>query len=145
MMIHVISLSLLPLAFISGCAGLEQIPSNSDRALATDYCPQVIELLGKFDLAIAFALEDESHDALVELENTAAELVLLAMRAETEGVDLQALESSWMNDLKNASRALLTVSGGEANYLTEDERRNIMANILDDFEDSGLACKPSES
>ena len=141
--IRVISLLLLPLAFILGCAGMEKLPSNSDRVLATDYCWQVIELLGKYDSAIASAMEDESQDARAELEDTAEKLALLAMRAEIEGVDLQAPESSWMLDLKNASRAFLTVLDGNANYLTEDERRNIIANILDDFEDSRLACKPS--
>ena len=145
MIIRVISLLLLPLAFVSACAGIEKLPSNSDRVLATDYCRQVIELLGKFDSAIASAMDDESQDVLAELEDTAEKLALLAMRAETEGVELQAPESSWMNDLKNASRAFLTVLDGNATYLTEDERRNIIANILDDFEASISACKPLEA
>jgi hypothetical protein len=145
MNIRLVALLLLPLASALGCSPSEPSESNSLNAVATDYCPQVIEILSRFESTIVFGTEEDGDKTLPELRKSAHELALVAIRAETEGVNLKAPESRWLNDLKNASRAFLTVLNGDADYLNEDEQRNLIANILDDFEDGVLACTPSEA
>lgn len=116
---------------------------STPEILATDYCPEVTELLQEFDAAIAKGMEDESYDAFPDIEATVQGLALVAIVAEEEGVDLQSPESIWLNELKNASRAFLTVLDGGADYLSNAEERNVVENILNDFEASAVACTPT--
>jgi hypothetical protein len=116
---------------------------SSPEILATDYCPEVIELLQEFDAVIATGMEDGNYDAFPDIETTVQGIALVAILAEEGGLDLQSPESIWLNDLKNASRAFLTVLEGDADYLSEAEQRNVMANILDDFEAGAVACTPT--
>ena len=78
-----------------------------------------------------------------KVETTVQGIALVAILAEEEGLDLQSPESIWLNNLKNASRAFLAVLEGDADYLSEAEQRNVMANILDDFEAGAVACTPT--
>ena len=118
---------------------------SNPEILATDYCPDVTELLQQFDAVIATGMEDENYDAFPALEATVQGIALVAIRAEEEGLDLQAPESIWLNELGDASRAFLTVLDGDAEYLSEAEERNLFANIFNDFEAGAVACKPTTS
>jgi hypothetical protein len=118
---------------------------STTEILATDYCPEVTALLQEFDAAIAKGMEDENYDAFPDIEATVQGIALVAIRAEAEGLDLQSLDSIWLNDLKNASRAFLTVLDGDAEHLSDAEEWNVMANILNDFEAGAVACTPTSA
>ena len=113
--------------------------------LATDYCPEVTELLQELDAVIAAGMEDQNYDAFPDIEAKVQGIALVAILAEDEGLDLQSQESIWLNDLKDASRAFLTFLEGDAEYLTEAEQQNLFANIFDDFEAGAAACVPMTS
>lgn len=113
---------------------------STSEILATDYCPAVIDLLLEFDAAIAAGMEDENFDAFPEIEATVQGIALIAIRAEREGLDLRSLDSNWLNELKDASRAFLALLDGNTEYLSEAEQRNIVANVLNDFEAAAVAC-----
>lgn len=140
---RLVTLIVLPISLVSGCSMSSEGQVSTPEILATDYCPEVTELLQEFDAAIAKGMEDESYDAFPDIEATVQGLALVAIVAEEEGVDLQSPESIWLNELKNASRAFLTVLDGGADYLSNAEERNVVANILNDFEASAVACTPT--
>ena len=140
---RLVTLIVLPLSFVAGCSIPSEGQVPTPEILATDYCPEVIELLHEFDAAIANGMADESYDAFPDIEAAVQGIALVANRAEEDGLDLQAPESIWLNDLKNASRAFLTVLDGDAEYLTDEEEWNIVANILNDFEAGAVACIPT--
>jgi hypothetical protein len=140
---RLVTLIVLPLSFVAGCSIPIEGQVPTPEILATDYCPEVIELLQEFDAAIATGMEDENYDAFPDIEATVQGIALVATLAEEEGLDLQSPESIWLNDLKNASRAFLTVLEGDADYLSDAEEWNIVANILNDFEAGAVACTPT--
>lgn len=142
---RLVTLIVLPLLFVAGCSMSSEGQGSSPGILATDYCPEVTELLQQFDGVIAAGMEDENYDAFPAIEATVQDIALVAIRAEEEGLDLLAPESIWLNGLKDASRAFLTVLEGNAEYLSEAEQRNLFANIFNDFEAGTAACTPTTS
>ena len=139
---RLVCLLILLIAPLSGCSTLSATSSTSSTIEPSDYCPEVMEHLIEFDSAIALGMQDETYDAFPELETTVRGLALLVGRAESEGIDLQSPEARWLSDLGRASRAFLTVIDGTTDYLSDDEQRNVLANILDDFQASAQACTP---
>ncbi|MDA9786546.1 hypothetical protein N9C74_00760 [Pontimonas sp.] len=145
MTLRLLTLIVLSISVTSACSMLSESFVSTPKILATDYCPEVTELLQEFDAAIAKGMEDENYDAFPDIEATVQGIALVAIRAEEEGLDLQSPESIWLNDLKHASRAFLTVLDGDAEYLTDEEERNVVANILNDFEAGAFACTPTKT
>ena len=140
MRLRLVTLIVLSIPVASGCSILSEGFILTPKILATDYCPEVTELLQEFDAAIAKGMEDGSYDAFRDIEAAVQDIALVANRAEGEGLDLNSPESIWLNDLKNASRAFLTVLDGDAEYLTDEEEWNVVANTLNDFEAAAVAC-----
>lgn len=135
-----VSFIILPISLACGCSMPSEGEISTSEILATDYCPAVIDLLLEFDAAIAAGMEDENFDAFPEIEATVQGIALIAIRAEREGLDLRSLDSNWLNELKDASRAFLALLDGNTEYLSEAEQRNIVANVLNDFEAAAVAC-----
>lgn len=132
----------LPIALLSGCGTLSASSSTSSSIKPSDYCSEVMDHLVEFDSAIALGMQDNTYDAFPELETTAQSLTLLVGRAENEGIDLESPEARWLSDLERASWAFLTIVNGATHYLSVDEQRNVLANVLNDFQASARACTP---
>jgi hypothetical protein len=130
----------IPSLLVSSCAEPNNLNANNVDAVAQDYCAEIIPYLVELDSTVTETMRDDRFDPLPELEIIAGNLTLVVIRAENDGLDLATLEAGWLLDLKNASRALRTVIHDEADYLTDDELRQLLGRILQDFEASPQKC-----
>jgi hypothetical protein len=141
---QVVAVAVMGVLFISGCG---QPPSSLDSAptstspVASDFCPEVVELLDDFNaIAIDGFLNDDSK-TLEDMAFNAKKISGLVGRAENQGVDLAAPDSVWFRSLRDSANSFLALVQADPETFSDSEFRTRLERIIGWYEVASSECR----
>jgi len=130
-------------ALLGGCAPtlLSDSEQNSLLPVASDFCPEVVELLDDFNaLAIDGFLNDDTK-ILDDMAFNAKKISGLVGRAENQGVDPAAPDSVWFRSLRDSANSFLVLVQADPETFSDSDLRTRLERIIGWYEVASSECR----
>lgn len=115
--------------------------SGSTATVATDFCPEVAELVDEFNaIAVDGFLGDDS-ETLDNLAFSAEKMSALVKRAESQGVDFLDDEALWLKNLGLSADSFLVLAQAGPGTFSDEELRMYLERIIGWYDVAAEECR----